>query len=81
MYTTNTVDHMLTEKSSMQSNKRTCPFNDALNAMLISHIFNIQLAEQVPSDTTQDIGNIDNPTSDIDTIATQVISEKRMQRL
>ena len=47
-----------------------------MNAMLISHIFNIQLPEQVPSDTTQDIENIDNPTSDIDTIATRVISEK-----
>ena len=77
MYATNTVDHiMLTKKAVCRATRGHFLIDVTLNAMLISHIFNIQLPEQVPSHTTQDIENIDNPTSDMDTIATQVVSEK-----
>ena len=70
VYAANTVDHMLTGKAVCRAIRGHFLIDDTLNAMLISQIFNIQLPEQVPSETPEDIENIDNHTSDINTIAT-----------
>ena len=68
VYAANTVEHMLTGKAVCRAIRGHFLIDDTLNAMLISQIFNIQLPEQVPPETPEDIENIDNPTSDINTI-------------
>ena len=70
VYAANTVDHMLTDKAVCRAIKGHFLIDDTLNAMLNKQIFNIQLPEQAPSETPEDVENIDNPTSDINTIAT-----------
>ena len=63
VYASNTVYHMLTGKAVCRATRGHFLVNDALNALLVSHIFNVKLNEQEHSNGAEASDNIEHETS------------------